>query len=247
MTDNFREKISSGCAALGIGTDSDKLEKLFRYYEMVTEKNKVMNLTSITDENEFITKHIIDSLSIVKSIDLAGMLESGGKYRMIDIGTGAGFPGMVLKIVFPELDVTLFDSLKKRLNFLDEVTEELGLDGIRTLHGRAEDYGRNKEYRDSFDLVFSRAVANMSSLSEYCLPFVKVGGIFAAYKTSDSAEEIKAAEHAIAKLGGKTEKTDSFVLPGSDIGRSIVIVRKLKKTPGQYPRKAGMPTKEPLD
>lgn len=246
MTDNFRERIYSGCSALGIDISEGKVQMLFRYYEMVTEKNKVMNLTSITEENEFITKHIIDSLSIVKSIDLDAVLQDDETCSMIDIGTGAGFPGMVLKIVFPKLKVTLFDSLKKRLNFLDEVISELGLDGILTLHGRAEDFGHSKECRESFDFAFSRAVANMSSLSEYCLPFVKVGGAFAAYKSSDSNDEIRAAEHAIAKLGGKTEKKDSFVLPDSDISRSIVVVRKVRKTPGQYPRKAGMPTKEPL-
>lgn len=246
MTDNFRDKISKGCSELGIAIDGDKLDKLFGYYEMVIEKNKVMNLTSITDEDEFITKHIIDSLSIVKSIDLAEMLKSGKEYRLIDIGTGAGFPGMVLKIVFPDLDITLFDSLKKRLVFLDEVTAELGLKGICTLHGRAEDYGRDRECREKFDFAFSRAVANMSSLSEYCLPFVKVGGIFAAYKSADSEEEIRKAEGAVTKLGGKIEKIDSFRLPGSDIGRSMAIVRKVRKTPGQYPRKAGIPAKEPL-
>lgn len=246
MTDNFRERIYGGCGSLGIEISEDKVQKLFRYYEMVIDKNKVMNLTSIIDEDEFVTKHIIDSLSIVKSIDLEAWLRENKSGRMIDIGTGAGFPGMVLKIVFPKLQATLFDSLKKRLSFLDEVISELELDDIVTLHGRAEDYGHSRECRERFDFVFSRAVANMSSLSEYCLPFVKTGGIFAAYKSSDSDEEIKNAEHAIAKLGGKTEKIDGFKLPDSDIGRSIVIVRKIKKTPPQYPRKAGMPTKEPL-
>ena len=246
MTDNFKLKLTDGCKKLGLELDELKTEKLYRYYELVVEKNKLMNLTAITEEDEFISKHFVDSLSIIKAPDLKDELAQAKGIKLIDVGTGAGFPGMVLKIVFPSLKITLFDSLKKRLNFLDEVIAELELKDIETLHGRAEDYGNTKLYREKYDICVSRAVANMSALSEYCLPFVKPDGLFVAYKSGGSHSEIREASKAIKILGGNTEDIQDFMLPDSDIERSIVSVRKIKKTPAQYPRKAGTPAKEPI-
>ena len=242
MTERFEQKIRSGFEQLGIPADHDTAEKLFRYYEMLIEKNKVMNLTAITEEDEVITKHIIDSVSLVACLDRK-YLENA---KVIDVGTGAGLPGMILKIVFPNMKMTLFDSLKKRLVFLEEVISVLGLKEVTTVHGRAEDYGRDKKMRESYDLAVSRAVANMSSLSEYCLPFVKKNGYFAAYKSAESQEEIRNAGNALKILGGEIEKDAEFVLPDSDIRRRIVLVRKVRQTPAAYPRKAGVPAKEPL-
>lgn len=246
MTDNFKLKLIDGCKKLGLELDELKAEKLYRYYELVLEKNKLMNLTAITEEDEFISKHFVDSLSIIKAPGLIDELAQANGIKLIDVGTGAGFPGIVLKIVFPSLKITLFDSLKKRLNFLDEVIAELKLKDIETLHGRAEDYGNNKLYREKFDICVSRAVANMSALSEYCLPFVKPDGLFVAYKSGGSHSEIRDASKAIKILGGNIEDIQDFMLPDSDIERSMVSVRKIKKTPAQYPRKAGTPAKEPI-
>ena len=246
MTDNFKLKLIEDCKKLGLELDELKTEKLYRYYELVLEKNKFMNLTAITEEDEFISKHFVDSLSIIKAPGLIDELAQAKGIKLIDVGTGAGFPGMVLKIVFPSLKITLFDSLKKRLNFLDEVIAELELKDIETLHGRAEDYGNNKLYREKYDICVSRAVANMSALSEYCLPFVKPDGLFVAYKSGGSHSEIRDASKAIKILGGNIEDIQDFMLPDSDIERSIVSVRKIKKTPAQYPRKAGTPAKEPI-
>ncbi len=247
MTDNFETKVKQGSEALGISLSSGQIAQLFSYYEMLVEKNKVMNLTAITEENEVITKHILDSLSLASCTDLSEYREGGkAKGKLIDVGTGAGLPGMILKIAFPGLEITLFDSLKKRLVFLDEVISALSLTGIKTVHGRAEDFGKDPQYRENYDFAVSRAVANMSSLSEYCLPFVKKNGIFAAYKSAGSEQEIQNAAGAISKLGGKIEKEATFLLPDSDIQRSIVIVRKTAKTSPAYPRKAGIPAKDPL-
>ncbi|MDO4961016.1 MAG: 16S rRNA (guanine(527)-N(7))-methyltransferase RsmG [Eubacteriales bacterium] len=249
MTGNFAVKVRKRAGDLAIDLTDEQLLQLNGYYEMLVEKNKVMNLTAITEEDDVITKHIIDSLSIVKALDkelISRIKDTKNHVRLIDIGTGAGLPGLILKIVFPAMDVTLFDSLKKRLVFLDEVIEELSLKGTATVHGRAEDYGRNPEYREKYDIAVSRAVANMSSLSEYCLPFVKKNGLFAAYKSADSHDEIAAAKGAITKLGGKTEGETVFTLPDSDIERRMVLVRKIKNTPSLYPRKAGVPSKDPL-
>ena len=210
-------------------------DRLRKYYEMVVERNKVMNLTAITDEEEFRIKHFEDSASITES----GVFT--GKGSLIDVGTGAGFPGMVLKILYPELKVTLADSLRKRIDFLNEVNEELGLD-CETVHGRAEDLGRDPRYREKFDYAAARAVANMSTLSEYCLPFVKKGGYFIAYKTPGEA----LCEKAVETLGGRIEAVKEFRLPGTDIERALIVVKKVRETPRIYPRKAGTPSKEPL-
>lgn len=228
---------------IGIEPSDLTVSRLRKYYEMVIEKNKVMNLTAITDEKEFIYKHFVDSLSL---LTVPGICDRGGSIRMIDVGTGAGFPGLVLKIARPEIDMTLFDSLQKRLSFLDEIIKELDLSGVCTLHGRAEDLGHDKKHRGAYDIVTARAVANLSTLSEYCLPLVKKGGVFAAYKSAGAADELKAAGSAIAVLGGKAADIREFTLPGTDYQRALVFIEKVKDTPAKYPRKAGTPAKEPL-
>ena len=234
--DRFAEELKK----LGITLTPGQKEQFDRYYELLVERNKVMNLTGITDYDEVNLKHFTDSLTIVRLKDMSEIS------AMIDVGTGAGFPGIPIKIVFPHIETVLLDSLNKRLKFLDEVIEELDLEEIRTLHGRAEDYAKKAEYRDKFDLCVSRAVANLSTLSEYCLPFVKRGGSFVSYKSGESDEEIRQSENAVNILGCKIEKIDKFVLPDTDIGRSLVQIDKVKNTPGRYPRKAGVPAREPL-
>lgn len=228
-----------GLAMLHIALSPLQKQQFIDFYELLIEKNKVMNLTAITDFKEVVNKHFVDSLSIVKILQLS-------KERILDLGTGAGFPGIPLKIVFPEIEILLVDSLKKRLVFLDEVIQKLNLDKISTLHGRAEDLGNMIDYREKYDLCLSRAVAKMSSLSELCLPFVKLGGYFISYKSGDIENEMKDSVKALQILGSKLENINAFELPGTDIKRSLVVVRKEKKTPLKYPRSAGKPIKDPL-
>lgn len=225
---------------LGIILTDKQREQFDRYYELLIEWNKVMNLTGITDYDEVILKHFIDSLMLSEICDMSNVS------AMIDVGTGAGFPGIPIKIVYPHINAILLDSLNKRLKFLNTVIEELGLESVQTLHGRAEDYARKTEYRESFDLCVSRAVANLSTLSEYCLPFVKKDGTFISYKGGASDQEVKQAERAVDLLGGKVETIYKFTLPGTDMGRTLVEIKKIKNTPRRYPRKAGQPAKEPL-
>lgn len=224
----------------GVTVNDDRLEKLDRYYDMMIETNKSLNLTAITEFDEVIVKHYIDSVTLIRDIDLRQNLS------LIDVGTGAGFPGMVLKIIFPELDITLFDSLQKRLTFLDGVISELSLTGIRTCHGRAEEAGRDKNMREQFDLCVSRAVANLPVLLELCLPFVKVGGKFIAYKSDKGHEELESSGRALSLLGGSLNKEDSFIIPDSNMVRNLLIFSKDKSTPGTYPRKPGTPGRKPL-
>jgi 16S rRNA (guanine527-N7)-methyltransferase len=221
-----------------------QIEQFMMYYEMLIEKNKVMNLTSITEFDEVMKKHFVDSLSLVKAVDL------NKTKSLIDIGTGAGFPGIPLKIAFPNLKITLLDSLQKRVGFLQEVIDQLGLDQITAIHGRAEDFAKSGELentlREKCDICVSRAVANLAVLSEYCIPYVKVGGKFISYKSEKTEEECKDAEHAVSLLGGKIADTVSFELPDSSIYRTFVVIDKVEQTPFQYPRKAGAALKKPL-
>lgn len=233
--------LEEGCQRLGISLDEEKKQQFIKFYELLTEWNKVMNLTGITEFEEVLQKHFIDSLAIQKVTDM------GETDTVIDVGTGAGFPGIPLKIAFPHLKITLLDSLQKRIRFLDEVVQTLNLRGVTTIHGRAEEYARRKEHREKYQICVSRAVANLSSLAEYCLPFVKKGGYFISYKSGNIEEELSRSENAVKILGGEIENTVYFQLPGSDIERSFVLIKKKKNTPGKYPRKAGIPAKEPLN
>lgn len=225
---------------LNISIDEDQKSKFSKYYSLLLEKNKVMNLTRITDEEEIITKHFVDSLMIAKVVDME-KVES-----LIDVGTGAGFPGIPIKIMWPEIKVTLLDSLDKRVGFLQEVIEELDLEGAKAIHGRAEDFGQDDNYREKFDLCVSRAVADLSVLSEYCIPFVKEQGEFISYKADGSEEEIHNAKNAIEVLGGCLERIATETIPGTNIKRQFAVIRKIEKTDSKYPRKAGKPSKKPL-
>ena len=235
-----RKLLEQGLIQLNIQFTDKQIEQFMKYYDLLIEKNKVMNLTTITDLNEVMTKHFLDSVLISNVLDMSDF------YTLVDVGTGAGFPGIPIKILFPHLKVTLIDSLNKRLKFLDDVISELELDGIETVHGRAEDLGNNDLYREKYDLCVSRAVANLSTLSEYCIPFIKKDGVFASYKASDSEEEINNSKNAIKILGGRISKVCEIALPGTEVKRNIVIIKKDKCTSKKYPRKAGTPSKEPL-
>ena len=232
--------LDQGCQEMGIVLDGDQRQQFVDFYEYLVEKNKVMNLTGITEFQEVLVKHFLDSLACVKAVDIKKVK------RMMDVGTGAGFPGVPLKIAFPHLEACLLDSLKKRVNFLEETFDLLKLTDITAVHGRAEEYAKNKAYRESFDLCVSRAVSNLATLSEYCLPYVKVGGSFISYKSGTVQEEAEQAEKAVKILGGKIRDVVYFSLPDSEIQRSLVVIEKVKSTPGKYPRKAGTPLKEPL-
>ena len=234
--DKFDEELKK----LGITLTSMQKEQFDRYYELLVEWNKVMNLTGITEYDEVNLKHFTDSLTIVRLTDMTKIS------TLIDVGTGAGFPGIPIKIVFPHIKVVLLDSLNKRLKFLNTVIDELDLESVQTLHGRAEDHARNAEYREKFDLCVSRAVANLSTLSEYLLPLVKEGGIAICMKGSVIDEELKNSKKAINVLGGKTAQVFDFNLPKTDIKRNIVLIDKVSKTPAKYPRKPGTPSKEPI-
>ena len=230
-----------GCRQLNIELSDEQIRQFICYYEMMTEKNKVMNLTAITEWKEVLTRHFLDSLLVCRVVDL-----SGKSLTVLDLGTGAGFPGIPLKIAFPQLRVTLADSLNKRIVFLNEVIEALQLKGISAVHARAEELGHRKEYREKYDLVVSRAVANLSSLSEYCIPFVRTGGRFISYKSTNIDTEYQDSKRAFLILGGRSEGVKTLPLPETDLERSFVIVDKVKATPLKYPRKAGTPSREPL-
>lgn len=235
-------KFKHGLEELNITLTDEQIEQFLQYYEMLVEKNKVMNLTGITEYEEVIQKHFLDSLSLIRVIpDIASQ-----KLTVIDLGTGAGFPGIPLKIAFPELEITLMDSLNKRILFLQEVIDALGLKKVSAVHGRAEEMAFNATHRQQYDLCVSRAVSNLAVLTEYCLPFVKKGGLFVSYKSADSDAEIQEGKKAISILGGKLTSVDKFQLPDSDLRRALVCIKKVKDTPKKYPRKAGTPAKLPL-
>lgn len=225
---------------IGIHLSDKQVEQLDTYYNLLFEKNKVMNLTAITEYEEVIIKHFIDS-ALVNCV-----FPMDKEYNVIDVGTGAGFPGLVLKIVFPSLRITLLDSLNKRVNFLNEVINALGLENITAIHSRAEDAGMNKIYREKYDICVSRAVANLASLSEYCIPFIKKEGYFISYKAEDCEVEVDNSKKAISTLGCVIDKVSECKLPKTDIIRKFVVIRKIKNTPAKYPRKAGVPSKEPI-
>ncbi len=233
-------KFQNGLDELEIRLSEKQLEQLMLYYELLVEKNKVMNLTAITEFQDVMSKHFLDSLSLVIALDPADL------ETVIDVGTGAGFPGIPLKIAFPDLRVTLVDSLKKRVDFLNEVILKLGLKGIWAVHGRAEDLGKDKKYRENYDLCVSRAVAALPLLCEYCIPFVGEGGLFVAYKGKDGEGECRKASRAVELLGGVIADLVLYSLPESGEERSLIVIEKEQPTPKTYPRKAGIPEKRPL-
>lgn len=242
MTAEFKDRLGRELNQFSVILENSQINQFYQYYELLDEWNKVMNLTAITDQNEVITKHFVDSLALVNAMGEISTKE----YKIIDIGTGAGFPGIPLKIAFPQLKITLMDSLNKRIKFLNEVIEQLGLKEITAVHSRAEDLGRDKDYREKYDLSVSRAVANLSTLSEYCMPFVKPGGFFISYKSGKIEEELSSAKHAIFLLGGKVNRIESFTLDGAEAERTLIKIEKVSEISKRYPRKAGVPGKEPL-
>lgn len=233
------------CNKINIDISEGQIKQFEKYYEFLVEKNKFMNLTAITEKEDVIVKHFIDSIAVIPYLKEMGFFEKEN-LSIIDIGTGAGFPGIPLKIMLPDVNFTLLDSLNKRVAFLNEVVDLLGLDKINPVHGRAEDFASNNLYREKYDLCVSRAVANLSTLSEYCIPFINNNGLFISYKAGDSEEEINNSKNAIKLLGGKIRKVEEFVLPESDANRVFVIVKKISSTDKKYPRKAGIPSKKPL-
>lgn len=236
--EEFKKKMNFYLEELSIKFNEEQYKKFYTYMNLLLEWNEKINLTAITDKEEIILKHFIDSLTIAKYIDKNS--------KLIDVGTGAGFPGIPIKIYREDVEITLLDSLNKRVNFLDTVIKELKLEKIVAIHGRAEEIARNKEYRERFDVATSRAVANLATLSEYLVPFVKEDGIIISMKGDNIEEEQEEAKRAIKVLGAKLKKVERFELPKSNIKRSLVILKKVSKTPKKYPRKPGTPAKEPI-
>ena len=234
----FNRELFEKVQKLKIYINNDQIQKFHIYMELLLEWNKKINLTAITDESEIILKHFVDSLTVLKYID--------EKDKIIDVGTGAGFPGIPIAIMMPNVKITLLDSLNKRISFLNEVIKELDLKNVETIHSRSEDCGKDMLFREKYNIALARAVANLSTLSEYLLPFVKIKGKMVCMKGSEIEEELKNAEYTIKVLGGKVVQRDEFVLPGSDIKRNIIVVEKEQFTPKMYPRKAGLPAKEPI-
>ena len=236
--EEFYMKMKQKAEEIDIDLNVEQLWKFYSYMELLIEWNEKINLTTIIEPEEIILKHFIDSLTIYKYIEKDN--------KVVDVGTGAGFPGIPLKIANPELKITLVDSLNKRLNFLQDVIDKLQLKNVEIIHARAEEFGQNKKFREKFDIATSRAVANLSTLSEYLIPLVKLNGKCICMKAGDADQEIDEAKKAINVLGGTIKEVENFMLPQSDIGRTIIIINKEKTTPTKYPRKAGMPSKDPI-
>ncbi len=234
----FGAKMKDFCQKIDVEITDEQISKFYKYMELLVDWNNKMNLTAITEPNDIILKHFIDSITIENSIK--------NDSKVIDVGTGAGFPGIPLSIIRNDLKITLMDSLNKRINFLDEVIKENCLNNVDTIHSRAEELGRNKDYREQFDVATSRAVASLDVLLEYMLPFVKVGGYCICMKGSNIDEELENSKKALTLLNGKIENIIKFELPESDYGRNIIVVKKTASTPGRYPRKPGTPSKEPI-
>lgn len=236
--DEFFYKLQNQAQKIDINLTNKQLNEFYTYMNLLIEWNKNINLTAITEPEEIIKKHFIDSLTISKNIQKDSSI--------IDVGTGAGFPGIPLKIVREDINVVLLDALNKRLNFLNEVIKENKLENIETVHFRAEEIGKNKKYREKYDIATSRAVAQLNILAEYLLPLVKIGGKCICMKGSNVEEELKNSKKAITILGGEIEKIEEFILPDSDIKRNVIIIKKVNSTPAKYPRKPGTPAKEPI-
>ena len=242
MRDNSLFK--KGIEELGITLSENQFNAFEVFYDMLVEKNKVMNLTGITEYEEVLVKHFLDSLSVVKAKSAKEILLR--EAAVLDVGTGAGFPGVPLKIAFPQINITLMDSLNKRINFLNEVISSLKLTGICALHARCEEFARKEEFREKYELCVSRAVAKINSLSELCLPFVKVGGYFVPYKSGNIDEELLEGKNAISKLGGRSLDVVRFNVPCSDNERSLIVIKKESPTPKAYPRAGGKVLSKPL-
>ena len=236
--EEFQEIFLEELKKINLKIEKEEIKKFYEYMKILIEWNEKINLTAIKDEKEIIIKHFIDSLTINKYI--------GNAESMVDVGTGAGFPGIPIKIVNKNLKVILVDSLNKRINFLNEVIEKLDLQNIKTVHARAEDLGKDKQYRESFDVVTSRAVANMTVLTEYLLPLTKIGGNCICMKGAEIEDELENAKYAIKLLGGKVVKVEKIEISDEHMGRNIILIKKQENTPNQYPRKAGIPLKKPL-
>lgn len=238
MNNDFKNKIIELSNKINVEITDEQISKCYEYMNLLLEWNEKINLTAITKEDEIILKHFIDSMTVIKYIEKNS--------EIIDVGTGAGFPGIPIAIMRKDTNLTLLDSLNKRVNFLNEVSYNLNLKNIKNIHGRAEDFGQNKNERENYNIAISRAVANMTTLVEYLIPFVKIGGYCICMKGSEIESEIEQAKYAIKELGGKIEKIDNFYLPDSNIVRNVVIIKKIKETSSKYPRKAGMPSKMPM-